>query len=305
VSTPRYLLVTADDFGVGPETSRGILDLAARRVVASTVLLVNSPHAAEAVGLWRRAGGRLELGWHPCLTLDRPVLPPDRVPTLVDADGQFLPLGGFLKRLVRGRIDRAEVEAEFRAQLTRFVELVGRVPVNVNAHHHVHIFGPVGAALRAVLAEVAPRPYLRLVAEPWQTLALIRGARAKRLVLTRVGRRAARQQADADLPGADGLIGVTDPPFVRDPRFFVRWLARTPGRFVELTCHPGYFDATLDGRDGSVADGQLHRRPRELELLRDPGFLQAVERAGFTLVNAAELVELRTGAAPAFARLAG
>ena len=84
----RFLLVTADDFGIGPETSRGILELAARVSVTSTVLLVNSPFAAEAVALWRKAGRALEVGWHPCLTIDRPLLPPEQVPSLVNPDGQ-------------------------------------------------------------------------------------------------------------------------------------------------------------------------------------------------------------------------
>src|SRR5262249_7482868 len=119
----RFLVVTADDFGIGTETSRGILDLAARGLVTSTVLLVNSPHASESVEHWRQAGSRLELGWHPCLTIDAPVLPASRVPTLVDANGRFPRLGTLLKRLVRGRVNRAEIEAEFRAQYDRFRDL--------------------------------------------------------------------------------------------------------------------------------------------------------------------------------------
>ena len=62
-----------------------------------------------------------------------------------------------------------------------------------------------------------------------------------------------------------------------------------PGRVVELTCHPGYLDATLDGRDGSMTDGHLHRRAREFDLLRRPTFLDAVRAAGFTLVPAAAI----------------
>src|SRR4051812_21166676 len=96
----RLLLVTADDFGIGPETSRGILELAARGVVTATALLVNSPHAEDAVHAWRRAGGPADLGWHPCLTLDRPVSPPGRVPSLVDAHGRLWPLCRFLRQLL-------------------------------------------------------------------------------------------------------------------------------------------------------------------------------------------------------------
>ena len=278
---PRKLLVTADDFGIGPNTSRGILELAHRGAVTSTVLLVSSPYAAEGVAEWRTQGRPLELGWHPCLTLDAPILDAIAVPSLVGADGKFLPLGGFLKRLIRGRISSTEIEAEFRAQLDVYIDLVGEPPANVNAHHHVHIFGPVGRALRKVLGELERKPYLRRVVEPLRTLTRIRGARIKRMMLTRFGRKAAMRQAAEGFPGAEWLMGITDPPLVHRDAFFAEWLTAAPGSVVELTCHPGMLDATLEGRDGSLTDGQLHRRQREFELLGRPDFLDAVRAAGF------------------------
>jgi predicted glycoside hydrolase/deacetylase ChbG (UPF0249 family) len=285
----RLLVVTADDFGIGPDTSRGILDLAAAGVVTSTVLLVNSPFAEDGVVMWRKAGRPVELGWHPCLTLDSPVLPPAEVPSLVGPDGTFPGLGTLLKQLLLGRVRADEIGREFRAQFQRFVDLVGGPPANVNAHHHVHVFGVIGDALRRVLAELAPRAFVRRVVEPARTLWRVPGARAKRVFLTRLGRAAARQQVAVGLPGADAVLGITDPQCVYDPTFFARWLAAAPGRVVELTCHPGHFDPTLVGRDGTLTDGQVHRRVRELELLRKPGFLDAVRTAGFTLVSAAEV----------------
>ena len=295
---PRLLLVTADDFGIGPETSRGILELAATGAVTSTVLLVNSPFAADAVALWRKAGRSLEVGWHPCLTIDAPVLSPARVPSLVGPDGRFPRLGQLLRRLVLGRVRGDEVEAEFAAQYRRFVELTGFAPANVNAHHHVHVFRPVGDALARVLAAHGCRPFVRRVVEPVRTLLGVPGARVKRACLDRFGRAAARRQHAAGLPGNEALIGITDPPFVRAADFFGRWLAAARGRFVELSCHPGHLDATLEGRDGTVADGHIHRRPRELELLRQPGFLAAVRGAGFEAVTAAEFVR-RSDCGPA------
>lgn len=293
----RCLVVTADDFGIGPATSRGILDLAARGVVTSTVLLANSPHAAGAVGMWRSAGRPVELGWHPCLTLDAPLLPPAAVRSLVGPDGRFVGLGRLLRRLALGRVRADEIEAEFRAQFRRFVGLVGGPPANVNAHHHVHVFGPVGAALRRVLRECAPGVFVRRVVEPARTLWRVPGARAKRTVLARLGRDAARRQAADGLPGAEALVGITDPACVRDPRFFARWLAAAREQAVELTCHPGHFDSTLVGRDGTLADGQVHRRVWELEQLMRPDFLAAVREAGFAPVSAAELTGREKAAA--------
>jgi len=289
----RLLVVTADDFGIGPETTRGILDLASRGLVTSTVLLVNSPHAAAAVAQWRKAGSTLELGWHPCLTIDAPILPPSQVPTLVDEDGRFPRLGTLLKRLLRGQVNRVEIEAEFRAQYMRFLELTGFPPLAVNAHHHIHVFRPVGDALANVLAGQHTRPFVRRVCEPARTFLRVPGARLKRLVLDRVGRSAARRQHAAKLPGNDRLIGITDPPFVHRPDFFQRWLRAAKGSFVELSCHPGHLDLTLDGRDGSIADGHIHRRPRELELLAHPSFREAVNEARFVLVSAAEAIGVK------------
>lgn len=285
----RLLVVTADDFGIGPETSRGILDLADQGVVTSTVLLVNSPYAAESIATWRDRGARLEMGWHPCLTLDRPLAPPESIPSLVNESGEFYPLGQVLKRLLQGQIPQAEIATEYRAQMKRYQELIGSLPPAVNHHHHLHIFGPCARALHEVLSEAGCQPYIRRVIERPGTLFRIPGARSKRVLLTRFGARTARVHARSGYPGNDELLGITDPPFVNDPAFFERWLRRSSGKQVELACHPGYLDATIEGRDGSLADGQLHRRAAERTLLSGPEFRQAVAAAGFRLVSATEM----------------
>ncbi len=294
MATKRYLVVTADDYGIGPAVSQGILDLAGRGLITCSVLLVNSPYAQGAVRAWRQAGRPMELGWHPCLTLDRPVLPARRVPSLVGPDGQFWPLGGFLRRVALGRIDAAEVEAELEAQWQRFGELVGHAPTVVNSHQHCSLFSPVSVVLRKILSRRSPLPYVRRVREPWHLLWRIPGARGKRLLLSLLGRREARRQAAHGFPGNDWLAGLTNPRPVADPQLLVRWLEHIPGQVVELACHPGYRDGTLLGRDCTDADG-VAWRVQELQRLRAPGFLKVCQRAGFTLVSPAELSGDRGG----------
>lgn len=291
----RYLIVTADDFGIGPATSQGILDLAVSGPVCATVLLVNSPYAEAGVNAWRQAGRPLELGWHPCLTLDAPVLPPSQVPSLVGKNGRFRALGAFLARLLLGRIRATEIEAELTAQYHRFRDLVGKPPTLVNTHHHVQVFPPIGRILRRVLQSVRPRPYVRCVREPWRLLRAVPGARVKRLVLSGLGRGQARHLQRDEFPGNDWLAGITNPANVWDPDFLVRWLQNTPGTVVELTCHPGYLDATLVGRDCTLEDGQLERRVREFHLLRHASFRTACQQAAFTLIAPSELHRLAAG----------
>ena len=76
--------------------------------------------------MWRKAGGRLELGWHPCLTLDAP-----GACRRTRCRRWSMPTAGSCRWPVpaaagcAGGSTAAEVEAELRAQFRRFVELVG------------------------------------------------------------------------------------------------------------------------------------------------------------------------------------
>lgn len=285
----RYLVVVADDFGMGPATSRGILDLASKGLVTGTVLLSNSPYAEETVRAWRQAGASLEIGWHPCLTMDPPILPAKEVPSLVGPDGCFWPLGAFMRRAFMGRIRAAEVEAELTAQLHRFWDLTGQPPTVVNSHQHVQLFHPVGCMLQKILSSHRPLPYFRRIREPWLMIRRIPGARVKRAFLSSLGRIDAKHQDAIGFPGNEWLAGITDPPWVADADFLVRWLTQISGQIVELTCHPGYWDPSLIGRDCTAWDGRLQRRVGEFHLLRNPSFLEACRRAGFALVPPSEL----------------
>jgi predicted glycoside hydrolase/deacetylase ChbG (UPF0249 family) len=285
---PRHLIVIADDFGIGLETSRGVLDLAARGLVTGSVLLVNSPYAEQAVQYWRKSGVRLELGWHPNLTLDAPVCPPTEVPSLISPQGTLWPLGRFLARLARGQIRWGEMEREFRAQFRRFIDLVGYPPTLVNSHQHISLFPPVGRILRRVLTEANCRPWYRRVREPWMQLRRIPGARVKRSVLTILGRLEAWQLAAGGFPGRAWLAGITNPTCLRDPLFFVRWLTTISGRDIELACHPGHLDLSLLGRDATLEDHLLERRVLEYRLLSEPSFLRACRQAGFTFLAPSE-----------------
>ncbi|MHB1424512.1 MAG: carbohydrate deacetylase [Gemmataceae bacterium] len=295
----RFLVVIADDYGIGSETSRGILELAARQRITGTVLLVNSPYAEDAVRAWRQTGSGLEIGWHPCLTLDAPCAAMSRVPSLLGGDGRFLPLSRFLGRLYSHQICPRQIEIELHAQYDRFLELVGHAPALVNSHQHISLFPPVSSILRRVLHACGkPLPYLRRVQEPWSMLVRVPGARPKRTLLTLLGRMEARHQAYEGFLGNDYLAGITDPPWVSDPEFFARWLALVPGRIVELACHPGRYDSTLIGRDCSEHDGMLQRRVQEWHLLQQPNYLEACRQAGFTLVSPSELRAHQTGRLP-------
>jgi chitin disaccharide deacetylase len=289
----RFLIVTADDFGIGPATSEGILDAADSGAVSASVLLVNSPHAESAVRAWRQRGCPMALGWHPNLTLDSPVLPATQVPSLTGPDGKFWPLKGFLTRWLTGRLRDEEIEIELTAQLRRFCDLTGQAPAIVNTHQHVGVFAPVGLILLYVLERQGCFPFVRRVRESWPTLFQVPGARIKRGILNWLGRSLAHAQEARQYSGNDWLAGITDPKWVKRPTFFKKWLNAVPGNVVELMCHPGHLDNTLLGRDCQPGDGLLERRVDELRLLQQPDFLESVREAGFTLAAPDQLIQGR------------
>ena len=288
----RYLIVTADDYGIGPETSRGVLDLALAQS--------DRDRAAGEFSLRRSSGTRMDA---------RRPTDGTRLASLLDAGSADLThkSGANVGRFRRAFLESRSLHPAFalRAHLGRgnrgraprqyhrFRELTGQFPSVVNTHHHVQVFPPVGRALYQLFDRYFPLPYLRRVRESWATLANVPGARAKRLFLTTLGRRDARRQDLAGFAGNDWLAGVTDPPFVRDPSFMSRWIANTPGEVIELTCHPGHFDKTLIGRDCTPEDGQLERRPRELELLQSPSFDEACRNARLVLTSPREWLKGR------------
>ena len=276
----RKLWIVADDFGLGPGTTRGILKLGEAGLLSGTTLLVTSPHAEDAVAEWKRHRP-LTLGWHPCLTMDRPLCDPATVPSLVDTRGVFLPLGTLLKRLVLKRVYRNDVQRELRAQLARYIELVGEAPRLVNGHHHIHIFEPVRSVLLDLLD--ATKPYLRRVTEPRHTLLRVPGVRLKRALLSAMGHASAKLQARAGFPAARQLLGVSDPPHVLDPGFFVRWLRASRGDHVELMVHPGEPDDCIGQRDGGAGAGHTERRVAEYTALQTPQFRACIEECGFTI----------------------
>ena len=85
----KRLIINADDFGLTPGVTRGILDAHINGVVTSTSAMMNSPHIAASLAAAQQDAPNLGMGVHLVLTWGKPVLAPEKVPTLVDDTGHF------------------------------------------------------------------------------------------------------------------------------------------------------------------------------------------------------------------------
>jgi hopanoid biosynthesis associated protein HpnK len=232
--------------------------------------MVGSPAAADAVARARRLL-RLRVGLHIVLVEGRPVLPPERLPDLVDANGCFrsdmgaLGLDIFARPSVRRQV-AAEIEAQFEAY-----RATGLALDHVDAHKHFHLHPTIAGQTIAIGRRYGLRA-LRVPREPASVLAEVdSSAPPRRDYLTApwaalLGHRARR----AGLRIADAVFGLAWSGAMTEARLS-GVLSRLSEGYTEIYLHP----ATGD-RFAGHAPG--YRYTDELAALTAPSALAAARR---------------------------
>ena len=262
------LIVTADDFGIGLATSRGIVAAHLHGPVTATSLMtVTGDHARRSVPLLADAPN-LDVGLHLTLTRcgERPIVARESS-GLVDRRGDFLTLGKLWARGLLGKLDVNGVADEIAAQAEQFHKLLdGRLPTHVDGHHHAHQVPVVREALLLVMENRLLPPVTRTTVEPPGVRVWVGPKRAKRAAANALGRGARRAFARRWVWANDHFVGMIANRDLRHPRPWRRFLRHLPAAgVVEWCVHPGEADESLAGRDGYV-----RQRPVELAALTDP-----------------------------------
>jgi len=241
------LIVNADDFGLTPGVNRAIIELHAAGLVTSTSLMSRAGATDEAIEL-ARATPLLGVGCHIVLVDGEPVLPPQKIPSLVDARTGHFPdtLTAFLLRLFTGRIRAAEIEAEAAAQIA-LLQRRGVRLTHIDTHKHTHMFS---AVLRPVLraARAAGIRAVRYPFEPeWAVRASIGAPLARVAELTVLRRLAPRSRqilAQEGFVSTSGTIAMAATGTL-EAAALRSLLGKLPAGTWELVTHPGYNDADL------------------------------------------------------------
>ncbi len=242
------LIINADDFGLTSGVNRAVVELHRAGVLTSTTLMARAGATDEAIRL-ALATPTLGVGCHVVLVDGQPVLPPEKVPTLVDRDtGCFPPkLITFLSRLFTGRIRATEIQAEVAAQIARLRDAGLRL-THVDSHKHTHMFPPVlepmlraarEAGIRAVRNPFEPEWAVRVTPRA----SLVRTAEV--VALRSLGPFFRRLIARAGFISTDGTIAVAGTGTF-DTGMVRALLGGIPEGTWELVTHPGYNDADLD-----------------------------------------------------------
>src|SRR6185295_20113231 len=110
----------ADDFGRSRSINEAVIRAHREGVLTSASLMVNEPDCAEAVAL-AKENPKLGVGLHLTLLCGRSALPPEKIPGLVNAQGEFSndPVAVGMKYFFKGSL-REQLRAEIHAQFERF-----------------------------------------------------------------------------------------------------------------------------------------------------------------------------------------
>lgn len=284
----RALIVTADDFGLSPEVNEAVERGHREGILSTTSLMVAAPATQDAIARAKRLPS-LRVGLHVVLVNGRPLLPPERVPNLVDAQGR-LPSDLFsagVRYFFKPGI-RAELEAEIRAQFEAF----GRTGLpldHVNAQNHLHVHPTVLSLILKVGRDYGVRA-IRIPFEPftpsWRAMRTARTARflnaaflAPWLALMR-----ARLHA-AGIATNDYVFGMNDTGHMTADRVRA-FLQHLPDGTTELYVHP----ATQAWAEAFPPDYDF---AGEFRALIDPEVVRTVREAGIQPVSFTELAAAR------------
>lgn len=271
----KRLVLNADDFGAAPEVNEAVERAHRDGALRSASLMVGAPAAADAIERARRMPG-LAVGLHVVLVNGRPVLPPERVPDLVDERGEFLVdlvRAGF-RFFFRPGV-RAQLAAEVRAQFERFARAeLALDHVDAQSHMHVHptVFGLIVRigreyGMQAIRIPREPLGTTRSIA-PWLWLMRTRAHRA-------------------GIACNDYAFGVTEAGALTEQRV-LQLIEALPDGVTEIFFHPatGAFSGADRGTERYAWEG-------ELAALTSPLVRDAIARNGIVSTTYGEIASGR------------
>jgi chitin disaccharide deacetylase len=255
-SPPRRLIVNADDFGRSASINQAVIRAHREGILTTTSLMVNEPAFEEAVAL-ARENPTLGVGLHLTLLCGHSTLPPDAIPGLVNANGEFSnnpPGAGF--RYFFQRSLREPLRRETHAQFQKF--RATHLPLDhVNGHLHLHLHPTVFRILMSDAAQLGIKR-LRLTFDPFRlNLRVASGHLVYRVLHAAIyhtlSARARSALAQRGIRHTEAVFGLLQNARVDEP-YVTRLLPQIPAGDSELYSHPSLdefkneFDALISPR---------------------------------------------------------
>ena len=271
----KFLIVTADDFGLHPGVNEAVEQASRRGVLNCASLMVAGPAAADAVRRARELP-RLRVGLHLVLADGAAILAPHLIPGLADPAGRMdgrMFLRGL--RYFASPAVRRQLQAEIRAQFTAFAH-TGLTLDHVNVHKHFHLH----PSLLDMILDIGGEFGMKAVRLPDEPLWFARrgGAgvlgQAGAAVLSPWLALMKRRLRVHGVAHNDRVFGIARSGSM-DEQMVLEIVARLPAGATEIYLHP----ATVSG--AAIAPSMTgYRHTAELAALLSPRVKDAIAEAG-------------------------
>jgi predicted glycoside hydrolase/deacetylase ChbG (UPF0249 family) len=128
------MIIRADDVGYSEAVNYGIEKSVKEGLIGSVGIMPNMPSVQHGLNLLKGTG--VCLGQHTNVCLGKPCANPDRIPSLLEENGEFKSSRAYREAFARGEdfVVLDEIVIEIEAQYMRFKELTGQEPDYFEAH---------------------------------------------------------------------------------------------------------------------------------------------------------------------------
>jgi hypothetical protein len=284
----RQIIINADGYGFTAGTTRAIEECVAFGTVRSLSVNVNFKHAEALSGLVRQYPD-LSIGCHVNPIVGPPILPPERVPSLLDENGEFL-YRAFFSKFLSGRVRVAELRAEMLAQIDKTRELAGTAFSHVDFHMGLHRLPGLYQAFldvveRSGIGRIRTHRYRVGMESEWPRLRhlLYLFETPTRLPKSFWNVYLRRTALRRHLAMPDHWVGITNMTTRRDAISvgnYLTMLKNLPAGVSEFVAHPGYVDADL-----KRWSSYLEQRVREREVLLSSEFRKGLQASDVRLAG--------------------
>jgi len=272
------LIVNGDDFGTSPGINGAVVRAFRHGILTSCSLMVGGRSFPEAV----KAAGETEglaVGLHLVAVKGWSVLPPDRIPQLVNRQGRF-GVSPFRTGLVYfcSKRCRRGLDLELRAQFERFLS-TGLPMSHVDSHLHFHLH-PVIFRLAVNLCKEYGVRRMRVPEDDPDLLAGFKGGiRLPEKLMSRLFHLFVRRMK----------AELRDEGFVYPKRVFGNLMTGRMERdyVLYLLDHlsEGDYEVYFHPDESSEDSAPAMQRKRELEILLDPAVKSRIEERGIELIH--------------------
>lgn len=254
----KTITLCADDFGLSPGISEGIIHLINRDRINATTCMVNSTYWNEHASTLKSLVHKTQIGLHFSLTDVDPAIAPryEHIDLIKNA---------YLRNL-----DRQTIEKEWFLQIEKFEKAMGKLPDFIDGHQHIHQLPIIREALISVYKKIFPKKNC------WIRIPVMKPITLKSYIIAKTGSKALKKALLQEfIPFNISFSGIYSFSKARDYPHFCQQFLKNIEHEGLIMCHPG-----ITNNKGDV---MALARQREFHYFNSDAFLKDCQKYSVAL----------------------